>query len=101
MAEKRLCRLCEGLPESDDVMSVATEPIANLSANLTPIVRHTVPEAIRVEQPNFKVSLPYLSAACEPFINAEYKKELCKPCESSLNAIQRTAGERAKHLQPQ
>ena len=90
------CRLCEGLPESDDVMSVATKPIGNPSANPTTIVRHTVPKAIQVEQPNFQVTLSYRSAACEVFIDAEYKKELCKPCQSALNAIQRTARRKSK-----
>ena len=90
------CRLCDGLPESDDVMSVATEPIGDPSANPTTIVRHTVPKAIQVEQPNFQVTLSYRSAACEVFIDAEYKKQLCKPCESSQHATQRAARRKSK-----
>ena len=90
------CRLCEGLPESDDVMSVASKPIGNPSANPTTIVRHTVPKAIQVEQPNFQETLSHRSAACEVFIDAENKKELCKPCQSALNAIQRTVRRKSK-----
>ena len=85
------CRLCEGLPKSDDVTSVATEPIGNPSANPTTIVHYTVPKAIQVEQPNFQMTLSHRSAACEVFIDADYKEELCKPCESSQNATHRAA----------
>ena len=61
------------------MISAATEPTGNPSANPTIIVRHTLPKDIQVEQPNFQVTLSYGSAACEVFIDAEYKKDLGKP----------------------
>ena len=73
------------------MMSVATEPIGNPSANSTTIIRHTVPKAIQVEEPHFEVKLSYRSVACDIIIDAERKEDLCKPCASSKNALKRAA----------
>lgn len=89
-------RLCEGLQEDEDVMSMATEPIGNPSTNPATIVRHTVPKAIQVEEPHFEVTLSYRSVACEILVDAEHKEELCKPCASSKNAIKRAARWKSK-----
>ena len=73
---------CKELKVADFVMlmiSAATEPSGNPSANPITIVRHPLPKDIRVEQPNFQATLSYGSAACEVFIDAGYKKELGKP----------------------
>jgi hypothetical protein len=64
-------------------MSVATKPIGHPSTNPTTIVRHSIPKAIQVEEPHFEVTLSYRSNDCEIFV------VVCKPCESSKNAIKR------------
>ena len=55
-------RLCEGLKEDEDIMSVATDPTGNPDPNPITIVRHTVPKAIQVEEPHFEMTL--ISVSC-------------------------------------
>ena len=89
-------RLCEGLKEDDDVMSVATEAVGNPDTNPTTILRHTIPKAIQVEEPHFEVSVSYRSVACDIVVDAHHQKELCKPCAIASNSVKRAARKKTK-----
>ena len=94
-------RLCEGLKEDEDIMSVATGPTGNPDPNHITIVHHTLPKAIQVEEPHFEVTLSYWSVACDMLVNTtvvntDHSKELCNPCASASNTMKRAARKKSK-----
>ena len=75
-------RLCKGLTEDEDILSVAIDPTGNPDSNPNTIVRHAVPKTIQVEEPYFEVTLAYWSVA--------------KTCSSAFNTIKRKARKKSK-----
>ena len=88
--------VCEGLAEDMDVMSAAADPTGRPDPNPASIVRHSVPKAIGVEDPHFKVHLMYRSVGCEVLTGTKLSKKICKPCMSALNAVKRVVRAKSK-----
>lgn len=88
--------LCEGLPEDDEVQSVATDPKGTPLQTPGTIVRHSVPKLVTVENAHFEVSVSYRSVACEVIVENSSSKQPCKPCSSANSAIKRAARKKSK-----
>ena len=90
-------RLCEGLTEDEDILSVACDPTGNPDSNPNTIVRHSVPKTIQVDEAHFEVTLAYRSASCDMLVEGDHSKELCKKtCLSAFNTIKRAARKKSK-----
>ena len=75
--------LCEGLPDDDEVISMAADPTR--SPINTP------------ERAQFEVSVFYRSLNCEVIVeNASPKLQSCKPCSHSTSTIKKAARKRGK-----
>lgn len=81
--------LCEGLPEDNEVQSVATDPKGTPLQTPGTIVRHLVPKLVTVENAHFEVSVSYRSVACEVIAENASSKPPCKSYLSANSAASR------------
>lgn len=81
--------LCDGLPDIDEIKSVAVDPTAQVQSPGT-VVRHSIPKLLSTEEAHFEVSVIFRCIDCLVIKEtAQSHQQSCQPCVTVLNDIKR------------